>query len=277
MLDHLSAFRRRPWSPTKTPLRPPSPRDLEIYKRVRIWNHYQWEVAADLKIHYSRVSQIVKRVESWLAAGGSPTDPHLKNALAERRLSRSLQKLRLLRAVELATAALHADSRPITETRRRIVVGAEVWREESQADAPSINLFALQNYVTAVKALEAFENSEDKETDAKPEQITSQETLRALVDLLCRFRIEAEAAGRVDRTGDIFGLVVTTLQNLLGPNVIQHRAPPSEARAQFALNLSATSETSATTYPTQPSVSDEHKTSERGGGGPNLSAGGTTL
>ena len=35
------------------------------------WRHLQWEVAADVKVHYSRVSQIVKKVERWLAAGAA--------------------------------------------------------------------------------------------------------------------------------------------------------------------------------------------------------------
>ena len=57
--------------PRSSRLRAPSERDLNVYKQVKIWRHPQSEVAYDLKVHYSRISQIVKKVERWLAAGGS--------------------------------------------------------------------------------------------------------------------------------------------------------------------------------------------------------------
>ena len=44
-------------------LKIPTSRDLEIYKRVRVRRELQWEVAADMSLHYTRVSQIIKRVE----------------------------------------------------------------------------------------------------------------------------------------------------------------------------------------------------------------------
>src|SRR2546425_1156855 len=89
-------------------LTPPSERDLQVYKRVKIWRDPQWAVAVDLQLHYTRVSQIVKKVEQWLLAGGSSTDPEIRDHVARRRLSRADHKLRLQRAVELATAAMEA-------------------------------------------------------------------------------------------------------------------------------------------------------------------------
>ena len=59
----------------------------------------QWAVAVDLQLHYSRVSQIVKKVEQWLAAGGSPTDPEIRDHVARRRLSHANHKLRVVRAI----------------------------------------------------------------------------------------------------------------------------------------------------------------------------------
>ena len=94
----------RPSSATESPplprprLTPPSERDLLVYKRVKIWRDPQWAVAVDLQLHYSRVSQIVKKVEQWLLAGGSPTDPEIRDHVARRRLSRADHKLRLQRA-----------------------------------------------------------------------------------------------------------------------------------------------------------------------------------
>src|SRR5438128_888997 len=90
--------------PPRQRITPPSERDLTVYKRVKIWRDPQWAVAVDLQLHYSRVSQIVKKVEQWLLAGGSPTDPEIRDHVARRRLSRADHKLRLQRAVELATA-----------------------------------------------------------------------------------------------------------------------------------------------------------------------------
>src|SRR3954471_16385215 len=132
---------------------PPSERDLTVYKRVRIWRDPQWAVAVDLQLHYSRVSQIVKKVEQWLLAGGSPTDPEIRDHVARRRLSRADHKLRLQRAVELATAAMEAEPQPQTTTRRRTVQGTEVWREETTREPPAVNLAAVRLLVRATEAL----------------------------------------------------------------------------------------------------------------------------
>jgi hypothetical protein len=109
--------------PALANLRPPKSRDLEIYKKVKIQLREQWEVAHDLNLHYSRVSQIVKRVGRWLAAGGSPTDPELRDYAARQRLSRATHKLRLERAVELASCAMEANPPPLRTKRRRVVGG----------------------------------------------------------------------------------------------------------------------------------------------------------
>jgi hypothetical protein len=266
--DHLSTYRRRSWTPPKKPLRPPSQRDLEIYKRVRIAGQFQWQVATQFQLHDSRVSQIIKNVERWLAAGGSPSDPQLTSTLAQRKLSHSLQKLRLQTAVEFATAALHVEPQPLVKTRRRIVGGTEVWREELHTDAPTVNLFALQNYLSAVKALEAFEQTDDKAPTNQPVQRSSADTLRALVDLLCRFRIEAQAAGYVDSTTDVRALVIVALQNLLGPQSVPDHAPRGGSHAQLPLNLSAAPNNAIDVNHSTPNTSDKSEGAGEGGGGP---------
>src|SRR6188768_711983 len=86
--------------------KPPTSRDLEIYKRVKIKGREQWEVAQEHELHYSRVSQIVKRVERWLAAGGDPLDPQIRDHAARKQLALGMHKLRLARAAEIASMAL---------------------------------------------------------------------------------------------------------------------------------------------------------------------------
>jgi hypothetical protein len=200
------------------------------------------------------------------AAGGSPTNPELKNVQAERRLARSLQKLRLLRAVRLATAALDARPEPSTKTRRRIVDGEEVWREESQANSAPVNLYALQNYVLAVKALESFDREEQLQASTEP--IVPPQTLADIFNLLCRFRCEAEAAGQVNNSGgDVYGLVVTTLNYLLGVKLNQHRSEPSQARAQLEQDLSALSENGPDATLDMSLPSDDAEAQDRGEGG----------
>ena len=76
-------------------LRPPTERDLEIFKRVKVRGHQQWEVAQDYGLHYSRVSQILKKVALWFIIGGSPTDPELRDLAARQRISRATHRLRL--------------------------------------------------------------------------------------------------------------------------------------------------------------------------------------
>src|SRR5688572_18323255 len=105
--------------------RRPSARDFDIYRRVKIMGYEQYEVAVDLELHYSRVSQIVKRVTRWLAAGGDPLDPIIRDHVARSRLAQANLKLRLTRAVESATRALEVHP-PLNTTRRRFHGTTEV-------------------------------------------------------------------------------------------------------------------------------------------------------
>jgi hypothetical protein len=223
-------------------LHPPSERDLEIYRLVRIRNQYQWEVAHDKGLHRTRVSQIVRRVDRWLAAGGSPIDPKFKNDLQQRRLTRALQKLRLLRALEIATDQLEFPAEPTVKTRTRFQGATEISREVTKVEVPYPRLFALQNYIAAVKALQAFER--DVENDAPPDEIAPADALPPLVQLLCRFRLEAEADGQVQSSHDAFHLVVTTLRQLLGPRALQDHLtanPPDSAAAPALTGSTGTS------------------------------------
>jgi hypothetical protein len=203
----------RTTSITRIP-RQPSERDLAIWKRVNIKRHPQYEVAVDFQLKYSRISQIVKRVGQWLAAGGDPIDPQIKDHIGRQHLAHSSHKLRLARAIELATAAMEAEPTPVTTTRKRTIHGSEIWREETTRDAPYINLNAVRLLVRATEALNKLNNQD--ETEPEPCPATEQNLFPAVHSLLCRWRAEAVASGRVPPVPDIPTLTTTLLNTFLG-------------------------------------------------------------
>jgi hypothetical protein len=208
-------------------LRPPSDRDLEVYKRTQIEGQRQWQVAQDRGLDPSRVSQIVKQVERWLAAGGCPTDPAVREHADRQRLSRARHKLRLTRAIERAAWAMEAPPYPVTTTRRRWVGDTEVWREETTRESPSVNLPAVRLLLRATDALHKLESQSELD---EPEQPTSEPySLPAVVDYLCRQRERAELAGWASPSSDresIRFTVADTLDALLGTNLTGTRPLP---------------------------------------------------
>lgn len=209
-------------SPAKKPaprrLRPPSSRDLDIYKRVKLKGYEQWEVAQDYQLHYSRVCQIVKRVTRWLAAGGLADDPLIRDYAARQRLSRGMLKLRLSRAIELATMGLEFQG-TVETTRRRVCGITEVWREESSRNAPRNSIGALRVIVQATQALRELE---DEERDQGTQQDASDEDLlKTVFELLCGWRARAEAAGQIAQAADIRAAVADGLSAVVGSNFVQ--------------------------------------------------------
>ena len=271
VLDPLPQPSTQPPPPARPRLSPPSERDLQAYKRVKIWRDPQWAVAVEMQLHYSRVSQIVKKVEQWLLAGGSPTDPEIRDHVARRRLSRADHKLRLQRAVELATTAMEIKPEPQTTTRRRTVQGTEVWREETTRDPQPVNLAAVRLLVRATEVLHKLEEQEEHRATEEP--LPEHDLLPAVFELLCRWRMRAEADGRLPATSDATALVASALNGLLGtqlgppvsetvettaeplaqepqrtPSLSPLTVPPDSAAsggAQDALKLSAEPDTAA--------------------------------
>jgi hypothetical protein len=194
--------------------RPPSDRDLEIYKRVKIHLVEQYLVAQEQNLHYTRVSQIIKRVARWLAAGGSPTDPALRDYAARQRLSRSTLRLRLERAVELATHAMEWNP-PQTTTRKRIVGGAEIWREVVNRDQPAVNLSAVRLLLRATESLQAWEGQGGQEE----QPLSEQGLIQMVFELLCQLRERAEQQGRVDPSADNRTCVATALNTLINADL----------------------------------------------------------
>ena len=193
--------------------KPPTSRDLEIYKRVKIQGFQQWEVAQDQQLHYSRVSQVIKRVERWLAAGGDPIDPQIRDYAARQRLALGTCKMRLARGIEIASMALEFNQ-PVQTTRRRMHGPTEVWREETSREIPKVNLPALRLLVDATQALHQLEQQE--ESTPTPPPASDRELLRAVFDLLCTWRACAEAQGTLATTPNIPALISESLTNLLG-------------------------------------------------------------
>src|SRR3954453_10400528 len=84
----------------------PSLRDLEIYKRSIVFKHDQLAIAAHYDLGQPRISQIINNVRHWLAAGGNPEDPTIRDHFARQKLSSATQKIRLLRIIDMATYAM---------------------------------------------------------------------------------------------------------------------------------------------------------------------------
>jgi hypothetical protein len=258
----------------------PSARDLEIYKRVKIQGFLQWEVAQDHELHYSRVAQIIKRVERWLASGGDPIDPQIRDHAARQRLAKGMHKLRLARGIEIASMALEFNQ-PVTTTRRRVQGSTELWREETSREVPKVNLGALRLLVDATQALHQVELQEQ----SAAAQSTDRELLCMVFDLLCTWRARAEAQDTVRRVTDIPALVSECLFKLLGPQTadlgdrmpriaqeafLRPKAPVPTAQsplpsAQEPLNLSPSSDPSLATnaIPPTTSVSQQEKTTSQ--------------
>jgi hypothetical protein len=204
---------------------------------VKIQRAEQWAVAAKFNLHDSRVSQIIKKVHCWIAAGGSPADPQLRDHMARHRVARAHQRLRLLRAVEVATHAVEAETHPLKKTRRRWVGGTEVWCEETSVPQPDVSLSAVRLLLKAIESLQNFETDEDRaSTDTPPSSDAQADLLPAVFNLLCTWRAAAEADGRVQPASDIPHLIADLLNNLLAATLTRN---VSEGLEQSSLNLSA--------------------------------------
>lgn len=214
-------------------LKPPSERDLTIFKRAVVCRQHHGEIAGDYRLDPSRISQIVKRVRRWLAAGGAPADPQIRDHLARHRLSRATHRMRLERIVERLTHAMH-DTEPAPPlVRRRMVGGREVWREEVEQRECAWNLPAVRLMLRASDALAKFDEQPELAADSQPASDT--ELLMVVFDFLCGCRARAEAAGQQPASPDVSAVVSSALAGLLGESAARAAA----RSAQPALNMSA--------------------------------------
>jgi hypothetical protein len=196
----------------------PSRRDLQIYKGYVILQQDQLSIAAHFDIGRTRISQIVAKVKRWLAAGGSPTDPQIRDHLAQQRLSEASQRIRLLRIIDKATYAAEARLPSQKIIKSRYHGTSEVWRDETSILAPEVNLPALRLLLRAVKDFGEFEKTHGHSAQEKPSQpLSENQLLFTAFELLCRWRAQAEAAGHFPASADIRQLVFENLHALLGP------------------------------------------------------------
>jgi hypothetical protein len=237
---------------TTTPSRRPSTRDLNVYKRVKIWRDLQWEVATDLKLHYSSISKIVKRVERWIAAGGDPIDAQIADFAARQRLATATARQRLTRAIELATVAMERRPEPEPVVRRRLVNGVEVWREETEKPVPNFNPSAVRTLVSATTALERLDyRSQHSTNQLRSTQACPEKLFAAIIDFLTTCRTTAESRGHVPTTPDAHITVVATLHALLGDSFTSRHDPCTSQLSQ----LSFPGSSPGTQEPTAPALS----------------------
>src|SRR5436190_2152619 len=74
-------------------------RNLAIFKKAEIEQLSHEEIAHRYGLKRSRVSQIVRRIRRELA-DAAPDDPQIDNHLAQQRLQKALEKLRLEYALD---------------------------------------------------------------------------------------------------------------------------------------------------------------------------------
>jgi hypothetical protein len=217
---------------TLAQMKPPSERDLTIFKRAVVCRQQHWEIASDYRLHLTRISQIVKRVRRWLAAGGAPTDPQIRDHLARQRLSRATHRMRLERIVEQLTHAMH-DITPVPPlVRRRLVGRNEVWREEVEQPECAWNLPAIRLMLRANDALAKLDEQPEPAADSQP--ASDADLLQVVFDFLCGCRARAEDAGQQPASLDVSAVVAAALAGLLGES-----AAAAARGAHPALNMSA--------------------------------------
>lgn len=249
----------------------PSPRDLQIYKGFVIFNRDQASIAMNLNISRARVAQVVKRVKRWLAAGGSPSDPEIREHLAQENLSHATKRIRLLRIIDRANYAAEHQLPSQKTTKTRYHGTTAVWHEETAVLAPAVNLPALRLLLNAVKTLDELETRDSPVRQSlagrgSPDPaLTEDQLLLSVFELLCRWRTKAEAAGHLPRVTNLRQLIAENLHALIGPlasglsssSPADHHSPS----ANISGAVSVLGANSIAPIPDQPITSDDALTS----------------
>lgn len=206
----------------------PSARDLEIYKRSVVFKHDQLAIAAHYDLSQARISQIVNNVRDWLATGGSPADPDIRDQFAQHKLARATQKIRLLRLIDMATYAIENRLPSQVKTKHRYQGTTEVWREEVRQQSPEVNLPAMRVLLRAVKTLHEFESNDAPSSATKnSSQLPADELLHSVFEFLCHWRSQAETGGNLPPSENIPQLIADGLRTLIGANVaLNDHTPP---------------------------------------------------
>lgn len=165
-------------------------RNLAIFHKVEIEHFSHQEVARLFRLRRSRVSQIVKQVRNELAeisAGDSLNENHL----AQQRLQRKLEKLRLEFALAATAQALRSDPSQLVTSRKgsRDKDGArEDWNETITRDKPS-NLQLVKTFLRVNRDLGLLNEREIAANPISP-KLKPLEMFQAITNLLSEWRYE---------------------------------------------------------------------------------------
>src|SRR5262245_52971277 len=226
----------------------PSKRNQEIFRRVEALRKTQQDVAAELRISPSRVSQIVGQVRRWLA-GGSQGDPEQLARLERKRLERTLAAARHQAVLDITLDELHRQKKNPQHTTIRT---EEKLRRTACRVGPASNASAgppssdnndnnntsddddanlikrvttvrdqplnVQLLKVAQRSIDQIQRLSDLEPIPEPPsaETSDDELFNTIYKVLIRWRQRAEDEGRVAKSEDSQSLVEYFLAALLG-------------------------------------------------------------
>ncbi len=204
----------RPKLPRKVSDRPPSARDRFIHEEVRINCRRQCDVAKEIGVDKSRISQIVKRVENWL--GGT--------CASQRRELEPVDRQRVERQIELArqdhlytkfVRQCYQFEQPGVTARKREKGGVVEFVERTTRDRGNLQVQALKS---ALRASEARAKLLSLDPLPEPQPARTERFLaQATWEYLSSKREEAEKAGLVKKSGfQLWNLIHDWMHALFG-------------------------------------------------------------
>jgi len=210
----------------------PSPKAQEVFRRVVVNCEKQCDVAEDLKISSGRVSQHVRRVRQWLAAG-SPGDPET-TAQQQQRLDRAVAKARH----EAILAFAMSELRRLAAIHRHATTRIEEKEGENTKVVTTYRDQALSVQHLKVAQRAVIELAKLAELDPlpppRPVMPSDHDLFRAVRDVLCDWRQRAEHLGHVPQSNweELVGAVIAAV---IGRN--RDPLPLDEPAREFIDNL----------------------------------------
>lgn len=180
------AARRSRRTRRKPPLDPAlqTQRNLAIFKQVEIEKRTHEEVAGLHRLRRSRVTQIVKQVRRELAMA-SADDPQIEDHLAQQRLQKGLEKLRLEYALDAAAEAIRREAPRLVTNRhgaRNRNGQQEGWSETILRDKPP-NVQIIKTFLRVTRELGQL-NERAIESNPVGEKHSQYELFRAIASVL---------------------------------------------------------------------------------------------
>jgi hypothetical protein len=193
----------------------PSRRNQEIFRRVEALRERQQDIAAELKLTPSRVSQIVSQVRRWLA-GGSPGHREQLADLERQRLERTLAAARHQAVLDIALDEVHRQRKTARHTTVRTETegGQETKQVTTVRDQP-LNVQLLKTAQRSIDQIHHLSNL-DPLPDPPPAEVHDDELFGTIYKLLVGWRQRAEDEGHVAKSECTQSLVEYFLAALLG-------------------------------------------------------------